>query len=100
MENIKQKLFGLYPDYVEKIVKSTFTEGFSIEESYLQLRSIDELTEEESKIKINTETWHNETDYLRSIGIALPFGYMDNGEFKVMSVDEQIKNGWVALEGE
>jgi hypothetical protein len=96
METVKEKLFGLYPNFVcgKKIVLGNNEEyGLFI----LSLRSIDDLTEEEDKIKRHTETWYNETDYLRSIGIALPFGYMENNEFKVMSVEEQVANGFVVL---
>ena len=98
MEKIKQKLFGLYPDYVvnredwQKIKVNIIGEVIHEKLSdYLQLRSIDDLTKEESNC--------NELDYLRAIGIALPFGYLEDGEFKVMSVEEQVKNGWVVLEG-
>jgi hypothetical protein len=104
MEKIKQKLFGLYPDYVRTKAKDQHERPLRLMD-YLRLRSIDDLTDEEKQKWLNMILYPEDVghrvgdDYLRAIGIALPFGYLDNGEFKVMSVEEQVKNRCVVLEG-
>lgn len=37
------------------------------------------------------------TDYLRSIGIALPFTTVEDGKPVTYSVEQQIENGWIKI---
>lgn len=97
-----------------------------IEDCYLQLRSIADLTDQEYGIMakwsayeltdknivevgnamvrhlFELNKWSGHTileiiDYLRSISVALPFTVLEDGKPRTYSVEEQVENKWITV---
>jgi hypothetical protein len=105
-------------DPTNPIIREPVELTYLTDNGLLELRSISDLTDEEAvilgfmgsgNVKRCLEVYSEDdfyrsfinkvwiVDYLRSIGIALPFTYLEDGKPVTISVEEQVQRGYIKL---